>query len=393
MGSFIYLDNSATTKCREEVMAAMQPYFCDKWGNPSSLHRLGFQSRKALNHAREQAAQLVGGQPEEIYFTPCGTYSNNAAILGRAQYVEQNGFGKHLITTCIEHNSSLGPAKHLQSRGWKVSHLHVDDEGIVDLEELKELITDETSIISLMWANNEVGTVQPVAEIAEIAASKNIYFHSDAIQVPGKLKIDMSEMPVSSLSLSGHKFYAPKGIGILYVRKGMEIAPILYGGGQEQGIFPGTESLSNIVAVGEAAELAYSELSENYEHLRKIQKLLIEKLISHPSVKLTGAQLEKRLPGHVSVIVDGSVGEQLVLEADLKGVCISSVSACKQAAQDPSHVLACMGLPRERVIGSARITAGRFNTVEECEKAADILLKIFTKRASTANPAPAPAIA
>lgn len=392
MGSFIYLDNSATTKCREEVMDAMQPYFCDKWGNPSSLHRLGFQSRKALNHAREQAAQLVGAHPEEIYFTPCGTYSNNAALLGRAQYIEQNGLGKHLITTCIEHNSSLGPAKHLQSRGWKVSHLHVSDEGIVDLDELKKLITDETSIISLMWANNEVGTVQPVAEIAEIAAARNIFFHSDAIQVPGKLKIDMSAVPVSSLSLSGHKFYAPKGIGILYVRKGMEIAPILFGGGQEQGIFPGTESLSNIVAVGAAAELAHSELSENYDHLRTIQNLLINRLTSHPAIHLTGAPIKHRLPGHVSVIVDGSVGEQLVLEADLKGVCISSVSACKQAAQDPSHVLACMGLPREQVIGSARITAGRFNTVEECEKAAEILLKIFTKRASTVNPAPAPAV-
>lgn len=374
-------------------MDAMQPYFCDKWGNPSSLHRLGFQSRKALIHAREQAAQLVGAQPEEIYFTPCGTYSNNAALLGRAQYIEQNGLGKHLITTCIEHNSSLGPAKHLQSRGWKVSHLHVNDEGIVDLEELKDLITDQTSIISLMWANNEVGTVQPVAEIAEIAAARNIFFHSDAIQVPGKLKIDMNALPVSSLSLSGHKFYAPKGIGILYVRKGMEIAPILFGGGQEQGIFPGTESLSNIVAVGAAAELAHAELSENYDHLRTIQKLLIDKLTSHPAVRLTGAPVQHRLPGHVSVIVDGSVGEQLVLEADLKGVCISSVSACKQAAQDPSHVLACMGLPREQVIGSARITAGRFNTVEECEKAAEILLKIFTKRASMANPAPAPAMA
>ena len=391
MASFIYLDNSATTKVRDEVCEAMQPYLCDKWGNPSSLHRLGYQARTAMTKAREQAAQLIGATPDEVYFTPCGTFSNNMALLGRAQFVEANGMGRHLITTCIEHNSSLGPAKHLMSRGWKVSHLHVSDEGVVDLEELKSIITDETSIISLMWANNEVGTVQPVEEIAKIAADRKIYFHSDAIQVPGKLKIDMAKTPVSSLSLSGHKFYAPKGIGLLYVRKGMEIAPILFGGGQEQGISPGTESLSNIVAIGAAAELAHNELEHNTAHLRAIQKLLIEKLTTHPAVKLSGTCMKSRLPGHVSLIVEGTVGEQLVVEADLKGVCISSVSACKQAGKDPSHVLACMGLKHEQVIGSARITAGRFNTLEECEKAADILLKIFSKRAGAGNPAPAPA--
>lgn len=391
MGSFIYLDNSATTKVRDEVCEAMQPYLCDKWGNPSSLHRLGYQSRTAMNKAREQAAQLIGATPEEVYFTPCGTFSNNMALLGRAQYVEENNLGRHLITTCIEHNSSLGPAKHLMSRGWKVSHLHVSDEGVVDLEELKSIITDETSIISLMWANNEVGTVQPVEEIAKIAAERDIFFHSDAIQVPGKLKIDMSTTPVSTLSLSGHKFYAPKGIGLLYVRKGMHVAPILFGGGQEQGLSPGTESLSNIVAIGAAAELAHNELEQNALHLKAIQKLLIDRLTSHPAVKLSGAPIESRLPGHVSLIVEGTVGEQLVVEADLKGVCISSVSACKQAGKDPSHVLACMGMKHEQVIGSARITAGRFNSLEECERAADILLKIFSKRAGTNNPSPAPA--
>lgn len=385
MSSIIYLDNSATTRVRDEVQEAMRPYFSEKWGNASSIHRLGYQARTAINKAREQVAQLLGAQPDEILFSPCGTYANNVALLGRAQAVESEGGGRHIITSCIEHSSSLGPVKMLESRGWQVTNLHVDDHGLVDVNELSSVIRPDTSIISLMWANNEVGTVQPVEQIAGIAKEKNIFFHSDAIQVPGKLSIDMQSMPISTLSISGHKFYAPKGIGVLFVRKGTELRPIVYGGGQEQGLFPGTEGLANIVAIGEAAELAHKELAENSVHLRKLQKILIDKITSHPAVKLTGAQLEKRLPGHTSVIVEGTVGEQLVVEADLRGVCISSVSACKQAGHDPSHVLSCMGLPREEIIGSARITCGRFNTEEEVEKAADILLSIFTKRAKAAS--------
>lgn len=385
MSSIIYLDNSATTRVRDEVQEAMRPYFCEKFGNASSIHRLGYQARTAINKAREQVAHLLGCQPDEVLFSPCGTYANNVALLGRAQAVESEGGGRHIITSCIEHSSGLGPVKVLESRGWEVTNLHVDDHGLVDADELESVIRKDTSIISLMWANNEVGTVQPVDKIARIAQERNIFFHSDAIQVPGKISIDVKSLPVSTLSISGHKFYAPKGIGALFVRKGVQLRPIIYGGGQEQGLFPGTEGLVNIVGIGEAAELAHKELDENNRHLRKLQKILIEKITSHPAVKLTGAELEKRLPGHVSVIVEGTVGEQLVVEADLRGVCISSVSACKQSGHDPSHVLSCMGLPREEIIGSARITCGRFNTEQEIEKAADILLTIFSKRAKAAQ--------
>lgn len=385
MSSIIYLDNSATTRVRDEVAEAMRPYLIEKWGNASSIHRLGYQSRTAMNKAREQVAQLLSAHPEEIHFAPCGTYANNVAILGRAQVVESQGGKRHMVTSCIEHSSSLGPAKVLEQRGWEVTNLHVDDRGLVDVDELRRVIRPETSIISLMWANNEVGTVQPVEQIAEIAREKNIFFHSDAIQVPGKLPIDLSELPVNTLSISGHKFYAPKGIGVLYIRKGTEIRPIVYGGGQEQGLFPGTEGIANIVAIGEAADLAHKELEANRKHLRHLQEILIDKITSHAAVKLTGAPLEMRIPGHVSVIVEGTVGEQLVVEADLRGVSISSVSACKQAGHDPSHVLSCMGLPREEIIGSARITCGRFNTEEECKKAAEILLGIFTKRAKATS--------
>ncbi len=385
----VYLDNSATTRVREEVIEAMQPYLTDKWGNPSSIHRLGRQARAAIDTARQQVADLIGAQASEIHFTPAGTYSNNVAILGRARYVEENNLGRHLITSCIEHSSGLGPSKHLASRGWKVTYLHVDKEGFVDLDELRQSITDETSMISLMYANNEVGTVQPIYEIAEIAQAKNIFYHTDAVQAAGKIKLDVTKLPAQTMSLSGHKFHAPKGIGILYIRKDAPILPIIFGGGQEKGVFPGTENLASIVAIGKAAELAGQHLEENSRKLRAIQEIMIKRLTQVDCVKLTGAKdLDRRIPGHVSVIVHGTVGEQLVNDADFKGICISSVSACSSSGVDPSHVLSCIGFPKEEVMGSARITAGCFNTEDECEKAAEVLSQLFAKRASKNTVAP-----
>lgn len=377
----IYLDNSATTKVRDEVAEAMQPYLTDKWGNPSSIHKLGRQSRGGVEVARQQVARLMGATPQEIYFTPCGTYSNNVALLGRARYVEENNLGRHLITTCIEHSSSLGPARYLESRGWKVTYVHVDGEGFIDTDELATSITPQTSMISIMFANNEVGTVQPVERIAEIARARNIYFHTDAVQVTGKLPIDVSKIAADTMSISGHKYHAPKGIGVLFVRKGVQVLPLMFGGGQEHGLFPGTENLANIVAIGKASELALAELNENTDRLRRIQKNMIDVLTNGTTAKLTGAHdLDRRIPGHVSLIVEGAIGEELVIDADFKGICISSVSACSQAGHDPSHVLSCIGLPREQVLGSARITAGHFNTEEECARAADVLREVIVKR-------------
>jgi cysteine desulfurase len=384
----VYLDNSATTRVRDEVIEAMQPYLTDKWGNPSSIHRLGRQARAAIDTARQQVADLIGAEPGEIHFTPCGTYSNNVAILGRARYVEENNLGRHLITSCIEHSSGLGPSRHLESRGWKVSYMHVDKEGFVDLDELSDSITPETSMISLMYANNEVGTVQPIDEIAKIAQARNIFYHTDAIQAAGKIALDVRKLPAQTMSLSGHKFHAPKGIGVIYIRKDTKMLPIIFGGGQERGVFPGTENLASIVAIGKAAELAGQNLLENSKKLRAIQELLINRLTAVDCVKLTGAKdLDRRIPGHVSVIVQGTVGEQLVNDADFKGICISSVSACSSSGIDPSHVLSCIGFPKEEVMGSARITAGCFNTIEECETAAQVLSELFAKRAAK-NAAP-----
>lgn len=386
MSSPIYLDNSASTRVRDEVLEAMRPFFCEKWGNPSSIHKLGRQSRTILDTARQQAAELINASPEEIFFTPCGTYGNNVALLGRARFAEANNLGKHIITTCIEHSSSLGPAKHLESQGWKLSYAHVDEQGFVNPDEIASLITDETSIVSLMWANNEIGTVQPIETVAEICRERGVFFHSDAVQVAAKMPIDMKKVPVQTLSISGHKFYAPKGIGILYVRKGVNLMPLMFGGGQESGLFPGTESLTNIVAIGKACELAHKDLPTTQPVLRKLQEKLIQGLVKIPGVRITGAQdLDKRVPGHVSIVVEGAVGEEIVVQADFKGVCISSVSACQQQGHDPSHVLKCMGFPREHSIGSARITIGRYNTDEEIDRAITVLTDILARSARPAK--------
>ncbi len=380
----IYLDNSATTPVSEEVFEAALPYLREAFGNSGSIHTLGQQSRQAVNKARKQVAELIGAKPHEIYFTPSGTYSNNASILGRARFVEENGLGRHIITSSIEHSSALGPAKHLQSRGWKVDILNVDSEGFIDFDQLVQLITEETSIISIMWANNEVGTIQPIDRIAQLAQERGIFFHTDAVQAAGKLKIDVARTKVDTLSITGHKLHAPKGIGALYIREGVEVLPTVFGGGQEKGIAPGTESVANIVALGAAAEAAANEYESNYEHLRSIQKVFVEKLSLLSNVTLTGAlDPEERIPGHVSVIVGDLVGEEIVNAASDAGIFISSVSACSSG--HPSHVLKELGYSQQQGMGSARISASALNTYEECAYAVEVLAKIFSGNQVTAE--------
>jgi len=338
---------------------------------------MGKTSRAAVERARAQVADLIGAKPSEIFFSPSATYSNNASILGRARYVEENNLGRHLITTAIEHSSALGPALHLQSRGWRVTILNVDNEGFIDIEELVQAIGPDTSIISVMWANNEIGTLQPVEAIGKIARERGIFFHCDAVQVAGKLSIDVSTLGVDTLSLSGHKFHAPKGIGILYVRNGVEVLPLVFGGGQENGLFPGTEGLSSIVGIGKAAELSKVELGSNQSRLRRSQHILIEKLSNLRGVKITGTRdLSRRLPGHVSVVVEGMIGADIVENADRNGVCVSSVSACSSGDKDVSHVLKAIGLSNQKALGSLRITAGSLTTEEECFRAAKTISEI-----------------
>lgn len=394
----VYLDNSATTCVHPDVVEAMLPYFSQKWGNPSSLHRLGRQSRAAIETAREQVAQLLGCLPEEVYFAPGGTYANNASIVGRALHLERQAHATspstpgHLITTCIEHPSGLGPARYLASRGWDVTFLPVDGEGLVCPQALEQAIRPETRIVTIMWANNEVGAVQPIDKLAELCRKRNIFFHSDAVQVPGKLPIDVRKIPVNTLSISGHKFYGPKGIGVLYVRKGAELEPIFRGGGQEHGIFSGTEALANIVGIGKAAEIAFSQLEESQNQLRHLGKLVSDRVLAVDQVKLTGpAKLENRVPGHVSIVVPDVEGESVVLQCDMKGVCISSASACHSGITEPSHVVRALGLPDNEALGSLRITAGRFNTEEECIKAAETIVGVINSVRQRRKKAFAPA--
>lgn len=374
MSSIIYLDNSATTKVRDEVIEAMLPYLAESWGNPSSIHQAGVTAKRAIEQARAKVARLINAKPSEIFFTPGGTSSNNTAILGRARHVEERSLGKHIITSSIEHSSALGPAKHLKSQGWDVTILGTNEQGIIDIKELIKAIRPDTRIISIMWANNEIGSIQPVQQIAQIAKEQGIFFHCDAIQAAGRIPIDVSRVTVDTLSLSGHKFYAPKGIGVLYIREGVQIAPIIFGGGQEKGLFPGTEGLANIVAIGKAAELIAQELPANEAHLRRTGKILMDRLIRYGSVRLTGPRdLNQRLPGHVSLVITGARGNELVHELNQRGVCVSSVSACSSGGQSPSHVLKSIGLDDDEALGALRITAGRYNSEFECKKAADII--------------------
>ncbi len=381
MTGTIYLDNSATTRVRDEVVDAIRPYLEESWGNPSSVHQAGREARQAVERARAHVARLIGAKPTEIYFSPGGTYSNNTAILGRARFIEQRNLGRHMITCSIEHSSSLGPAKHLRSQGWDVTIIGVDQHGVIDLEKLERAIRPDTTIISIMWANNEIGSIQPVERIAEIADQRGIFFHSDAIQAAGRLDIDVSRVKVDTLSLSGHKFYAPKGVGALFVREGVQVLPLILGGGQERGLFPGTEGVANQVAMGEAARLIKDELPLNLRHLADMQHLLVARLTRYGSVRLTGPNdVARRLPGHVSLVVTGARGAELVNELNKRGVFVSSVSACSSGGQAPSHVLQSIGLDNDEALGALRITAGRFNTEAECKRAADIIADTIAAR-------------
>jgi cysteine desulfurase len=373
----VYADNSATTKVRPEVIEAMLPYLSESWGNASSIHSIGRKSKEAIDQAREEVARLLNCDPEEVLFSGCGTVSNNLAILGRARFVEANQGGRHLITTQIEHPSAFGPAQYLEGQGWKVTYLPVDRDGIVDVAAFENALGDDTSIVSITWANNEIGSVQPIAEMAKIAQERKIFFHSDAVQAPGKLKLDMKEAPLSSLSLSGHKFYAPKGIGVFFLRQGENVMPVEFGGGQERGLLPGTESVANIVAIGKAADLAYKELEANQKFLIALQERFMLKLLEFGNLKITGpADISKRIPGHVSFVVPGAEGEALVMRCDLKGVCVSSGSACHKGVIEPSHVLKALRLSDHEAMGSLRVSFGKYNSIEDCDAILNTLAKV-----------------
>ncbi len=377
MRNYIYMDNAATTPTKKEVLAEMLPYFSEKYGNPSSIYSLGGQSKNAVEKAREQVAIALGAKAKEIYFTSGGSEADNWAIKGIA--FANRHKGNHIITSKIEHHAVLHTCEFLERQGFKITYLDVDEYGVVDIEQLKNSITDETILISIMFANNEIGTIQPIKEIGEIAKEKGIYFHTDAVQAIGNIKIDVNELNIDLLSLSAHKFHGPKGVGALYIRQGVKLDNLIEGGAQEKNRRAGTENVPGIVGLGKAIELAYENLDEHNEKLINLRERLIKGIFDNiDDVRLNGHPTN-RLPGNTNFCFKYIEGESLLLSLDIEGVAGSSGSACTSGSLDPSHVLLAIGLPHEIAHGSLRLTLGDFNTEEEVDYVVEKLIPIVQR--------------
>lgn len=371
----VYFDNSATTKTDERVIEAMMPYITENYGNPSSIYKIGRENRKAVEEAREQVAKALNCESNEIYFTNGGSESDNTAIRGIA-YAYKNK-GNHIITSKIEHPAVLETCKQLEKEGFEVSYIGVDENGIIKLDELKNAIKPTTTLISIMFANNEIGTIEPIEEIGKIAKENNIFFHTDAVQAVGNVEIDVKQLNIDALSMSGHKFYGPKGIGALYVKKGIKFEKLINGGHQERNKRAGTENVAGIVGLGKAIELAYQELDEHNKKIKELRDYYVEQVKAKiPYIRINGDET-KRLPGNSNISFRFIEGEGLLLNLDLKGICASSGSACTSGSLDPSHVLLAIGLPHEIAHGSLRISIGKYNTKEEVDYLVENLVEII----------------
>jgi len=377
MSKYIYMDNAATTPVKEEVLKEMMPYFTEKYGNPSSVYSLASKSKVVVENAREQVANAIGADKKEIFFTAGGSESDNWAIKGAAYSNRKKG--NHIITTKIEHHAVLHTCEYLEKQGFEITYLNVDEEGLISLEELKDSIKDDTILISIMFANNEIGTIQPIREIGEIAKERNILFHTDAVQAIGNIRIDVKELNIDLLSMSAHKFHGPKGIGALYIRQGVKIDSLIAGGGQERGRRAGTENVPGIVGMGKAIELAYSNFEEHNKKLITLRDSLIEKIENNIKYVRLNGHRTKRLPGNVNFCFEFIEGESLLLSLDMVGIAASSGSACTSGALDPSHVLMAIGLPHEIAHGSLRLTLGEFNTEEEVDYVVENLVTIVER--------------
>lgn len=368
----IYLDNAASTQIHEDVLEAMLPYLKEQYGNPSSIHRYGRLANKAIEKARKQIGMLINADPSEILLTSGGTESNNTALYGIARKKPLS----QIITSSIEHDAILEPCKKLSKDGFDVIYLPVDNYGVVDLSILKNTLSDNTSLVSIMFANNEVGTIEPIAQVAQICNEQNIPFHTDAVQAVGKIPIDVKKLGVDLLSISSHKINGPKGIGALYIRKGIDIDPIILGGGQEHGLRSGTENVANIVGFGKACELAKLHLSENISGMKKLRDNLVAQTLREiPSVTLNG-HIENRLPNNAHFTFLGVAGEDLIIKLDEYGIAASTGSACSVHTQKASHVLQAMGFSHEQITGSLRLTLGLFNNQEQIDETINVLKKV-----------------
>ena len=371
-----YFDNSATTRVKEEVLQEMFPYLSVQYGNPSSIYSVGRNAKRAIEEARKRVASLINCKPEEIYFTSCGSESDNTALKGIA-YANQKK-GKHIITSKIEHPAILHSCQNLENHGFEVTYLDVDKNGFVNLEILKNAIRPDTILISIMSANNEIGTIEPIEEIAKIAHKNNIIFHTDAVQAVGNIPIDVQKMEIDMLSLSGHKIYAPKGVGALYIKKGIEFERFIDGGHQEKNKRAGTENVAQIVALGKAAQIAEKNLTQYQNKLKELRDFCLKEMKENiPNFRINGT-MEKRLPGNLNVSFEGVDSSELLFKLDEFGICASGGSACSSGDNNPSHVLTAIGVPSELAKGAIRFTFGDFNTKEEVEYLVKILKEVLT---------------
>lgn len=377
MEKYIYMDNAATTPVKKEVLNEMLPYFTEKYGNPSSIYSLGNESKNAVEISREKIAKAINAKPNEIFFTAGGSEADNWAIKGVA--FANRSKGNHIITSKIEHHAVLNTCEYLEKHGFRVTYLDVDEYGVVNLEKLKEAITDDTILISIMFANNEIGTIEPIKEIGKIAKEKGIYFHTDAVQAVGHVKIDVEDLNIDLLSMASHKFYGPKGVGALYIRKGVKIDPLIAGGAQERNRRAGTENVPGIVGMGKAIELAYEDLDETTNRLIKLRDRLINRVFENIDYVRLNGHPTNRLPGNINFCFEFIEGESMLLSLDMEGIAASSGSACTSGSLEPSHVLLAIGLPHEIAHGSLRLTLGDFNTEEEVDYVADKLVEIVSR--------------
>lgn len=377
MGKFIYLDNAATTQVKAEVLDEMLPYFRENFSNPSAVYSFAQEGKKAVDRARGQSADLIGAKPEEIYFTAGGSESDNWALKAIAEAYSSKG--KHIITSKIEHHAILHTCEYLEKRGYEVTYLDVESDGKVKLDDLKNAIREDTILISIMTANNEIGTIQPIAEIGKIAHEHGILFHTDAVQAYGHIPINVDEMNIDMLSASGHKLGGPKGIGLLYIRKGLKIRPFIHGGAQERSRRAGTHNTPGIVGIGTAAWLAGKSMNENIERETKLRDYLIDRVLNEiPYSRLNGHRTD-RLPGNANFCFRFIEGESLLILLDQLGVCASSGSACTSGSLDPSHVLLAIGLPHEIAHGSLRLSLSEETTKEDIDYVVDELKEIIER--------------
>ena len=370
----VYLDYSATTPVKKEVLDAMLPYFTEHFGNPSSIYGIGLESKDAITNARTQVAKLINADPAEVFFDAGGTESDNWAVFGIADALKDKG--NHIITTKIEHHAMLHSCEFLEKHGYDVTYLGIGPDGRIKLDELEAAITDKTIVISVMMVNNEIGTIQPIKEIGAIAKKHGIVFHTDAVQALGNVPIDVKDMGIDLMSMSSHKIYGPKGIGALYIRRGVKISNYLHGGAQENKRRAGTENLPGIIGFGKAAELARENFAEHVKHCSELRNYLIDEVLKKiPNVKVNGS-MEYRHPGNANLTFEYIEGEAMLLMLDAKGISVSTGSACSSTSLVPSHVLSALGIPVEQIHGTLRFTIGDFTTKEDIDYVVECLSEI-----------------